>query len=265
MKMIIEDMQSHYLNRKIRVNVVLPENYERRTSHPVLYLHDGQNMFDLQHHHERDWFINRIFDVLNLNWIIVAVDSPDNLVERVGMYYPWEVEGLENYLPGKRIEKGTISGGHAGKYRQFFVHELIPQVEDSYLVSGVRAMVGSSFAATVSLYIANKHPIFQYLGIFSPAFWFDKDHFLDYCQDSDFSAAHIYMSVGTRETSDDTVADFPEIYVSQARGLAEILGEKAASFVFRIEEDGSHDGRSWHNNMRDFVQTYLLNAQVPEH
>lgn len=264
MKMIIEDMQSHYIGRKIRVNVALPEGYDPRANYPILYMHDGQSVFDLLHYPKYDWHINTIFDQLHLQWIIVAIDSPNDRIQRINLYYPWEFQGLENFLPGKRIEKNTTCGGHAGRYVEFFIRELIPKIENLYPSGEVRAMAGASLGAVISLYIANQHPIFDYLGIFSPAIWFDKDRFLNYCQQADYTKAHMYISIGTHETSDDTIPSFPQIYTSQAQELAAILETKTPSFVFRIEENGMHDGPSWHRSMRNFVQTYLSHAHLRE-
>lgn len=264
MKMIIENMDSQALGRKIRVNVALPEDYNSAHAYPVLYMHDGQNVFDLRHHRVHDWHVNDIADSIHLSWIIVAVDSPDDSLKRFDLYYPWQIHNLETFLPSKNLEKGVVCGGNAHLYADFFVHELIPKIERQYSVQPLRALAGSSLGAITSIYIANEYPIFNYLGLLSPALWFDKDRLLNYAHQTDFTGVHIYISIGTNESSDDNITDFPQIYISQAQILMGILQEKTDSLAYHIDEGGMHDGRSWHQSIHRFIHSYLWHHQLLE-
>lgn len=262
MKMIIQNMESQALGRKIRVNVAVPEHYNPAQAYPVLYMHDGQNVFDLRHHRVHDWHVNHIADNMHLSWIIVAVDSPEDSLKRFDLYYPWQIHNLDTFLPSKNLEKGLVCGGNAHMYANFFVHELIPKIEREYSVQPLRALAGSSLGAITSMYIANEYPIFNYLGLLSPAIWFDKDRFLDYCHNIDFAGVHVYLSMGTNENSDDNISDFPQIYITQAQMLICILQDKTCSLTYHVDEGGTHDGRSWHHSMNKFIHSYLAHHQL---
>ncbi|MGL4524707.1 MAG: alpha/beta hydrolase [Spirochaetia bacterium] len=262
MKITIENFFSTALQNYQRIFIGLPDSYNTQHKYPVLYMQDGQNVFDLRYHNIHDWAVNRLFEELNTSWIIVAIESPTQPEKRFHQYYPWPVTGLERFLPPEDFPAGISLGGGAHNYADFLAKELIPYIESNFYTSQRRAIAGSSLGAIISLYTAAVFPIFEIIALLSPAIWFDRARFLDYCTQQDFTNQHIYFSIGTHETSNPNHPDFPQIYRQDADKLSKILSEKTASFVFETIDEGTHEGRSWHTAMRHFIQTYL--SYTPE-
>ncbi len=153
------------LDRHRRVWVYLPPGYEVSTlSYPVLYMHDGQNLFDYQASFAGEWEIDESLNELAAEGInvpiVVGIDNGGN--ERLNEYSPWI-----NPLYG---------GGLGEAYIDFIVNTLKPHIDENYRTLSDRnntAIMGSSMGGFISHYAILEHPdVFSKSGVFSPAYWF---------------------------------------------------------------------------------------------
>lgn len=152
------------LDRYRRIWIYLPENYSTsKKSYPVLYMHDGQNLFDNSKSFSGEWgvdeFLDSMFTEGRKQVIVVGIDNGQE--KRMHEYNPWEFQNF-----GK--EEGDL-------YADFLVKTLKPYVDKNYRTKRNKkntSIAGSSMGGLISLYTILKYPnVYGSAGIFSPAFW----------------------------------------------------------------------------------------------
>jgi metallo-beta-lactamase class B len=152
------------LNRNRTIRIYLPPDYHTgKRRYPVLYLCDGQNVFDEFTSSYGEWKVDETLDsfyrATGKSMIVVAVDHGDKY--RLTEYNPYSHE---------RFGKGE---GKA--FLQFLVHQLKPQIDSSFRTFTDPAytwIAGSSMGGLISQYAAISEPkVFGGAGVFSPAFW----------------------------------------------------------------------------------------------
>ncbi|MFN0203125.1 MAG: alpha/beta hydrolase-fold protein [Bacteroidia bacterium] len=157
------------LGRKRRIWVYLPPDYELNLAkrYPVLYMHDGQNLFDNVFSAFGEWGIDEAMQTLFAAGyspaIVVGIDNGG--ADRINEYAAWK--------------HPTHGGGEGEKYMQFIIQTLKPHIDASYRTFSDRentGLMGSSMGGLISMYGGIAHQeIFGKLGIFSPSFWFTPD------------------------------------------------------------------------------------------
>lgn len=145
------------------IRVYLPPSYASGDRYySVLYMHDGQNLFDDKDAYARAWRVGKIMDSMPVKKqaIIVGIDNGGE-------------QRLNEYAPFKR---GT-HGGKGDLYAQFIVQVLKPFIDRNYRTLPTADhtwVVGSSMGGLISFYMGLKYPnIFGKVGVLSPAFWFN--------------------------------------------------------------------------------------------
>jgi len=151
------------LNRHRRVWIYLPESYATtRKKYPVLYMQDGQNVFDNATAGFGEWGVDEALDSLGKRHgevIVVAIDH--GAEKRINEYSPFDIEKY-----GK---------GEGDAYVNFLAETLMPYINRNYRTkksAKYTAVAGSSMGGLISMYAILKYPKkFGVAGIFSPAFW----------------------------------------------------------------------------------------------
>ena len=155
------------LNRTRRVWIYLPPTYNSSTKkYPVLYMHDGQNVFDDATSFSGEWGVDEALDTLGLKTkecIVVGIDNGGD--KRLNEYCPYDFS-----LPG-----GQKGKGEGNLYLQFLAKTLKPFIDKKYRTikeSKNTFIAGSSMGGLISMYAVLEYPkIFGGAGVFSPAFW----------------------------------------------------------------------------------------------
>jgi predicted alpha/beta superfamily hydrolase len=148
--------------------VYLPPMYEAEGERrfPVLYMHDGQNLFDPETSFIKGkyWRMGETADAL------VQAGAIEPLII-VGIYNSG-VKRIDEYTPA--VDK-RLGGGHADAYGRMLIEELKPFIDAQYqTLPGVEncGMAGSSLGGLVTLYLGLQYPaVFSRLGVVSPAVW----------------------------------------------------------------------------------------------
>lgn len=166
---------SAVLGNERGIHVYLPPQYEQEPSRrfPVLYMHDGQNVFDgfTSYIPNQEWKADEAAESLIKAKliepiIIVAVDN--GAMARADEFLPTAVKTSDG--------KGTW-GGHADKYGDMLLTEIKPFIDRTYRTKPDgknTGLCGSSFGGIVTLYLGIKHPEkFGKLGVVSPSLWWD--------------------------------------------------------------------------------------------
>jgi predicted alpha/beta superfamily hydrolase len=163
--------------RTRRVWLYLPLGYASQPTrrYPVLYLQDGQNVFDEATAFSGEWGVDETLNQLAAgrdkiaSAIVVAVDNGGE--RRLDEYSPW-------------VNAEYKKGGEGDKYTDFLARTLKPYVDAHYRTrpdAAHTAIAGSSMGGLIAFYVGLKYPqLFGRVGVFSPAIWFAKDSLLAY-------------------------------------------------------------------------------------
>ncbi len=228
-------------DRYRRVWVYLPPDYETTGyDYPVLYMHDGQNVFDDLTSFVGEWEVDETLNALHAEGdtgiIIVAIDNGQNL--RTEEYTPWA--------------NPTYGGGDGAIYVNFIINELKPFIDANYRTlpdRGNTGIMGSSLGGLISTYAGLEHQdVFSKVGAFSPAYWFNPESYNHVSSTGKQENMKIYQLAGTLEGSD---------YIDNMFAMEDTL--LAAGFgddeIITIEKsDGEHSEWFW---AREFEAAYL--------
>lgn len=166
--------------RKRTIRVWLPEGYDAEDSekkYSVLYMHDGQNLFDAATSFLGEWEVDESLTKLMKegyeSTIVVGIDNGE--LERFNELSPgWELSTLG---------KGYISNPAGEKYADFIVNTVKPYIDGHFNTNPQREYTGiggSSMGGIMSLYMAMEYAdVFDYGIIFSPAMHVYQDGVLE--------------------------------------------------------------------------------------
>jgi predicted alpha/beta superfamily hydrolase len=263
----IFELYSHELDRMKTIRVFLPSTYNTELSQcfDVLYMHDGQNLFDPKtSSYGNHWKVPETLNELEQNnkingYIVVGIDcnNGEGGRKRLDEYSPWINLDVSQYFG-----EGAIAGGEGEAYVDFLVHTLKPYIDQHSRSNTNREntlIAGSSMGGVISLYAGFKFPeIFSKIGAFSTAAWFAKAELFEYIK-YQFGKENlkIYLDIGTKEGSDQSKVDFENIYVKDSIELNDLLlnlGQPEENLKFIIDEDAIHNEIAWAIRFPDFIR-----------
>lgn len=226
------------LNRERRIWIYLPPDYESSgKKYPVIYMHDGQNLFDSYTAGYGEWGVDELMDSLYRKngkmSIIVGIDHGDQ--HRLTEYNPFDNE---------RFGKGT-----GDEYVDFIAQTLKPFIDQRYHTKASArhtTIAGSSMGGLISMYAVAKYPqVFGKAGVFSPAFWIAPEIY-DYLAEKRLPKHKIYFVAGDLE-SNRMVPDMKKLHqqlLSQ--------GVKSKQMLLKAAPDGKHSEWFWHREFPAF-------------
>lgn len=184
------------LNRTRRIWVYVPPTYNSSNKkYPVLYMHDGQNVFDDATSFSGEWGIDEAIDTLGSKTkecIVVGIDNGAD--KRVSEYCPYDFNLTANNISGK---------GEGNLYVDFLVKTLKPFIDKKYRTLKNKEntfIAGSSMGGLISMYAILKYPKkFGGAGVFSPAFWVGPKIFDDIKAKGKKVNSKIYFYAGDAE------------------------------------------------------------------
>ncbi len=167
---------SAFLPARRDVIVALPPDYfQSKRRYSVLYLQDGQNLFD-----PATSFIKGSFwDVQTTTDRLIGEGAIEPLIV-VGVYNTG-VGRMEEYTP---MRDRNLGGGNANLYGRLLIEELKPWVDQHYRTLDGAAHTGiggSSLGGLLSLYLGLSWPqVFGRLAVLSPSVWWARGAMLEY-------------------------------------------------------------------------------------
>jgi predicted alpha/beta superfamily hydrolase len=167
---------SAFLPARRDVIIALPPDYfHSRRRYPVLYLQDGQNLFD-----PATSFIKGSFwDVQTTTTRLIEEGAIEPLIV-VGVYNTG-IERMDEYTP---MRDGNLGGGKGNLYGRLLVEELKPWVDQNHRTLDGPAHTGvggSSLGGLISLYIGLTWPqVFGRLAVLSPSVWWSRGGMVQY-------------------------------------------------------------------------------------
>jgi predicted alpha/beta superfamily hydrolase len=217
------------LKRARRVWIYLPPGYSSSQKHyPVLYMHDGQNVFDDSTSFAGEWGVDETLDSISRRKkeiIVVAVDHGGQ--KRINEYCPYDMERF-----GK---------GEGNQYLEFLVKTLKPFIDKNYRTEKDKQntfIAGSSMGGLISMYAVLKYPkVFGGAGVFSPAFWVGPKIFDDIKTKGKQVNSKIYFYCGGQE-GDSMEPDMTKAF----EDMRKVSKSKMACIV---RPDGKHTEWVW--------------------
>jgi predicted alpha/beta superfamily hydrolase len=220
--------------------VYLPPGYdeEPKRTYPVLYMHDGQNLFD-----------GRTSFIEGRTWQVR--EQADEGIE-AGTVEPLVIVGIYNTGDRRLAEytherEGQRGGGEARQYGRLLTEELLPWIASQYRVRTDRASTGvggSSLGGLVTLYLGLSHPEhFGKLAVMSPSVWWNHKSILGYLNERApqiWERPRLWLDVGDREGR-KTLQDAEQL----ARRLKANGWVPGETLHFERVPGGTHDEASW--------------------
>lgn len=166
----IKDFYSSVLDNSRSLYVCLPPSYEsdQDRCYPVLYMQDGQNIFDGETSYSgAGWEIHRIAHEL-------AVLGEVQELIIIGIGHQNQMR-LSEYAHCNGRFQGNSVQGRGLLYESFLINEVKPYIENAFRTLGGpenTGLMGSSMGGLVTFNIALRNPhIFGKAGVVSPSFW----------------------------------------------------------------------------------------------
>ncbi|HEY1470232.1 MAG TPA: alpha/beta hydrolase-fold protein [Candidatus Acidoferrum sp.] len=242
-----QQFPSRFLRNQRDLIVYLPPGYQEQGQRrfPVLFLHDGQNLFDgaTSFIPGMDWHVGQTAD-----YCIQA-----GLVEPliiVGIYNAGK-QRLGEYTPTRMPKLG---GGRANRYAKFLLEEVRPFVMGSYRVlSGAvnTGIGGSSLGGLVSLYLGLRLPhVFGKIAALSPSVWWNQRVILRFADAAPVDPLpRIWLDIGTREGGRivEDVERFRDILLAKGWRLSRDLH-------YQRVEGAEHNEAAWAQRVAPFLQ-----------
>lgn len=234
------------LQRYRRIWVYTPPNYNSSSeTYPVVYMHDGQNLFMDETSGFGEWKVdetlNALSDQVDLNVIVVGIDHGSKF--RTSELSPYQYKYAEN-TEGK-------------KYVDFIINTLKPKIDSIYRTKPERsntAVLGSSLGGLISHYAGFEHPeIFGKIGAFSPSYWvsdsiYSKTNLVD---------SKIYILAGTEEGYS---------LLSDAQKMKDTLQKQGfdnKSLFYKEVEGGKHCEHFWSASLAEAL-CQLFDKPIPK-
>jgi predicted alpha/beta superfamily hydrolase len=242
-----ERFGSRYLKNQRDLIVYLPPGYhdQPQRSFPILYLNDGQNLFDgsTAYIYGMDWHVGQTADYCIYNGLVEPLII-------VGLYNTGK-QRLREYTPTRMPKLG---GGSANRYAKFLLEEVRPFLHDSYRIAGGTentGIGGSSLGGLVSLYLGLRMPkIFGKIAALSPSLWWNERVILKFAAAAPVKPLpRIWLDAGTRE-GPRTVED-----VERFRDV--LLGkgwQPDHNLHYQRFEGAEHNEAAWAQRVGPFLQ-----------
>lgn len=235
---VLPNVEIPQLDVKRDVLVYLPPSYatgERR--YPVLYMQDGQNLFDeATAFANQDWRVDETMERLSgEGYEAIIVGIPHGGERRLVEYNPF---------PGRWGAKGE-------EYVGFVSDQLKPFVDSrfrTHFEPAATGILGSSMGGLISLYAFFRRPdVFGLCGAMSPSLFVGRGAILKYAREAPFHLGKIYLDNGTREPS--------------ARAMYDLLREKGyrlrTDLKYVAEHGGHHHESAWARRLPGAIRFLL--------
>jgi predicted alpha/beta superfamily hydrolase len=245
-KIMSTDFLMPQFNRTRRILIYFPPGYETSgINYPVLYMHDGQNLFDDTTSYSGEWKVDETLNALSAQGKKVPlVIGIDNGPERMAEYTPWA--------------NPDYGGGDGEKYIQFIVETLKPYIDQHFRTLPGRentAIMGSSLGGLISHYGALKYQsTFSKAGLFSPSYWF-SDTIWSFTYNTDKQQEmRFYQLCGSSEGSNVVESENMVNDMKRMNDSLVSLGFGQNNILNNVITGGQHNEKLWREA---FGEAYL--------
>lgn len=224
-----------------KIWLYLPPDYDSsKKKYPVIYMHDGQNLFDDKTSFVGEWKVdetlNKLYQETGKGFIVVGIENGGK--ERINEYTPWSHE--------------KYGGGKGKEYIHFIVNELKPYIDSKYRTKPKQrhtALIGSSLGGLISYYGGLTYPdVFGKIGALSTSFWFSDEVFELTKKKGNQNNLRLYLLVGGKEGG----SMVPDMY--KAKKILLESGFNTANITSKENKDAKHNEAFWSSEFESVVK-----------
>ena len=256
---VLDNLYSPQLHIHRKLYVYLPPSYARcERDYPVIYMQDGQNLFDESLSYAGEWQVDETMELLSQERIeAIVVGIPNAGVRRIDEYSPF-------------VDRRLHKGGRGDRYVAFVANTVKPLIDRDFRTLPERehtGILGSSMGGLISLYALFCRPeIFGFAGVMSPSLWFAQEAIFPYVQQASFKPGRVYLDAGTHEGSDTRALHsgphkYTSRYLSAVRRMRDRLDQKgyrpAQGLCYHEEEEAIHNEAAWARRLPDALRFLL--------
>ncbi len=159
------DMSSAYIGRRM-VDIWLPETYDGNTPHDVIYMHDGQMLFDSRHTwNNQSWEVAGVLSTMIEEGkvrpaIVVGIHNGGSL--RAAEFFPKSAAAFIPEEVKENLKELIPNGLKSDRYLDFMAKELKPFTDKHFSVRSSAEfthVMGSSMGGLISLYALAEYPV----------------------------------------------------------------------------------------------------------
>jgi predicted alpha/beta superfamily hydrolase len=252
---VLDEVYSPQLHNSRDVFVHLPPSYAYSSKHyPVLYMHDGQNLFDAVTSFTGEWQVDETMQTLSKEKLeAIVVGLPNIGKERIHEYAPFN--------------NSRFGAGKGDRYGEFILDTVKPLIDrDFRTLPKATGIMGSSMGGLISLYLFFRFPQeFTFAGVMSPSLWFANGQIVPFVADAPYVPGKLYLDIGHRERVGwmDRIKHPTSMGVRSAsvQSMSELLQAKGyhfgRNFKFVTDEYGEHNEASWARRLPDALRFLL--------
>jgi len=252
---VLRDVESPQLGNRRDLLVYLPPSYSRSDRrYPVIYMHDGQNLFDATTSYAGEWQVDETLEALSVEGLEAIVVGIPNMGER----------RAHEYIPFPEPDLDEVQGA---LYVAFIVETVKPLIDRDFRTRSDRAstgVMGSSLGGLISLYAFFRYPdVFGLAGVVSPAFRAGQGGIFPFVKDAAVTPGRIYMDVGTAEGpfKGRPQKAFARRYLADVQRMQYQLlrkGYRAGRDLLYVEDEGGiHHESAWTRRLPDALRFLL--------
>lgn len=220
----------------------LPPDYNKSDkTYPVIYMHDGQNLFDASTSYAGEWGVDELMNELyqsdQLEVIVIGIDNGGE--KRIEEYTPWENK--------------KYGGGNADAYVNFIISEVFPTAEKQLRIKKGpenTAILGSSLGGLVSYYIGLTRPdVFGKIGVFSPSFWYSEEVDPFTLSKGNIKDQKMYLMASYQEDPEGKTVKDTETTINNLV----ISGYPETNIKTKFLQEGNHNEKLWKQEFKDAI------------
>ncbi len=229
------------LDRQRTIRLYLPPGYEQSGKrYPVLYMHDGQNLFDAATSFAGEWGVDESLNELartrKLEIIVVGIDHGAD--KRIAELSPWD--------------HPKYGEGEGKAYLEFVVGVVKPAIDRNYRTLTDRentAIMGSSLGALISHYAIFRYPErFGMAALMSPAYWIAEEAYAMTATKNLPGETRLYFAVGEKEGLET---------VENVNRMVTLINQKKqpkVKVLHRVFPGGEHNETAWRSQFPQVVE-----------
>jgi enterochelin esterase-like enzyme len=256
----LHELRSVIFGNTRLLRVWLPPDYDGwgATRYPVLYLNDGQNLFDPAtafagvHWRVGETAARLIAERKIRPLIIVGIDNTKNRAQE--------------YIPYKSKDPRVLNA--KGKcYPDFLQSEVMPLIEERYpVLKGAEntGLGGSSLGGLIALYTQMAAPaVFGRLLIESPSLFVANRKILDECRRFRNWPSRVYLGMGTREVGNPQKDPKAVDDIRELEGILREAGLDEKRLKVHIEEGAAHNEAAWAARFPEALEYLYADGGAP--
>jgi len=268
----IENFQSKFIAPR-NVDIWLPEGYNPTKKYDVVYMHDGQMLFDsTQTWNKKEWKVDEVFSQLIKNKKIeecIVVGIWNNGADRISEYFP---DKIFNMLDDKTKAKLSVKycngkSANGDNYLKYLVTEIKPYIDQNYSTFQDKDhtfIMGSSLGGLISIYAISEYPdIFggaacmstAWLSSIEPNYEIPTAVFQYLKNNLVTSCGHkLYMDYGTGES--DKPYELTQSFVDL---IAKGKGFSENNYLSKVFDKAEHNEIAWSKRLNVPLEFMLKN------